>query len=150
MKRVGDLLSDFFKEYFDEDSLKNGRLTAGLYNSWALAAKAANISAAADHSRIREFEHKVLVVEAEHPGWVQLLQTKQRQLLNYVQLKFPELDIQGISFCLSREQISPVSTTSVVNVPESISETEEVIPKNDDLHEPIKELRKVIQKRNRN
>ena len=150
MKRAGDLLSEFFKDHFDQATIENGRRTAGLFSSWDAAAKAVNISAAADHSRIREFEHKVLVVEAEHPGWVQLLQTKQRQLLNYVQLKFPELDIQGISFCLSREQISPVSKTSVVYVPEIISEAEEVVPKNDELYEPIKELRKVIQKRNRN
>ena len=106
MKRVGELLSEFLNEHFDQDTLKNGRKTAGLYNSWAVTTKAVNIYPAADHSRIRELEHKVLVIEAEHPGWIQLLQTKQNQLLKYLQYTYPELDIHGISFCLSREPFS--------------------------------------------
>ena len=155
MKRAGDLLSEFFNEHFDPASLEKGRMSAGLFSSWTLALRALNIATAADHSRIRELEHKVLVVEAEHPGWVQLLQTKQSQILNYVQGKFPELDIQGISFCLSREQISPVpaATELSFNLENSGTETNKVtIETNDvnkELYKPIKEFKQVIQKRNR-
>ena len=163
MKRVGDLLSTFFEERFDKDTLINGRMTAGLFNSWATAVNAANISAAADHSRIRELEHKVIVIEAEHPGWVQILQTKQSQLLNYVQGKFPELDIQGISFCLSREPISPlvsvsdepsqpfkenaISKTDTIADTEASADPEEEV--NEALYEPIEKLKKVLRNRNR-
>jgi hypothetical protein len=164
MKRAGDLLRSFFDEaHFDPDSLENGRRTAGLLTSWAAAAKAVNLSAAADHSRIRELEHKILVIEAEHPGWVQLLQTKQNQLLEYVQRKFPELPIQGISFCLSREPISAISSSPVqaasVLIPAAqdsaqiVDTVDTAVPdteaqeKNEALYEPIKELRRVIQKR---
>ena len=154
MKRAGDLLSVFFQEHFDPASLENGRLMAGLFTSWAAAAKAVNISAAADHSRIKELEHNVLVIEAEHPGWVQILQTKQSQLLKYVQLKFSELDIQGISFCLSREHISPIASNNAPVFREEMEENEtvEVVPqsrKNEDLYEPIEKLRQVLKKRNR-
>ena len=159
MKRAGELLSDFFKEHFDQVSLENGRMTAGLISSWAIAVKAANIPAAADHSRIRELEHKVLVIEADHPGWVQLLQTKQSQLLKHVQGRFPELGIQGISFCLSREPVSSVTSTidklyppegpsakTQTDVGTPLSEPREG---NKVLYEPIKEFRRVIQKRNK-
>ena len=149
MKRAGQLLSDFFKEHFDQASLEKGRISAGLYSSWDLALRAANISTASDHSRIRELDHKVLVVEAEHPGWVQLLQTKQSQLLKHVQGKYPELDIQGISFCLSRELISSAPTAPENNP--TRTETDSITPDtkevNEALYEPIKEFRQVIQKR---
>ena len=158
MKRAGDLLSDFFKDHFDPVSLENGRMTAGLFSSWAETAKAANMTVAADHSRIREFEHKVLVIEAEHPGWVQLLQTKQSQLLHCVQGRFPELDIQGISFCLSSEQISSLPVPETSPAPENtspVTELNEATPaldpqENEALYKPIKELKRVLQKRNRN
>ena len=157
MRKVGDLLSEFLNEQFDSASLENGRITAGLFSSWTVALRAAKIPAAADHSRIRELEHKVLVIEAEHPGWVQLLQTKQSQLLSYVQWKFPELEIQGISFCLSRELISPLpipaeasfNPENVLPVNEPNVETPENKETNKALYEPIKEFRRVIQKRNR-
>ena len=160
MKRAGELLSDFFKEHFDQDSLEKGRISAGLLSSWALALKAVNIFTAVDHSRIRELEHKVLVIEAEHPGWVQLLQTKQSQLLRYVQGKFPELDIQGISFCLSRELISSIpGSDDALVVPEDnpvnfktdyLTSGSEGREKDETLYEPIKELERVIKKRNKN
>lgn len=106
IKRAGDLVSALFKDEFDPASLEKGRLTAGVFNSWAEISEEAEIPAAAAHSRIRELERGVLVIEAEHPGWVQLLQTRQNQLLRLVCKKFPELTIQGISFCLSREPLS--------------------------------------------
>jgi hypothetical protein len=168
MKRAGDLLRSFFEEVqFNRDSLTNGRMTANLFTSWAAAAKAVDISVAADHSRVRELEHKVLVIEAEHPGWVQLLQTKQSQLLEYVQRKFPELHIQGISFCLSREPISDISaiSSSVQAIPmvlpagqdstQNVETVDTPAPdsgapeKNEALYAPIKELRRVLQKRAR-
>ena len=62
-----------------------------------------DIPAAAVHSRIRELERGVLLVEVDHPGWIQIFQTKQGVLLSAVQRRYPELDIRGIAFRLSRE-----------------------------------------------
>ena len=150
VKKAGDILSLLFKEHFDPVSLEKGRISAELFSSWATATREANISVAADHSRVRELKHKVLVIEAEHPGWVQILQTKQSHLLKIVQQKYPELSIHGISFCLSRE---PISSLPVVELPETLIEEERIDssisspPKS--LHEPIKNFKKLIEKRNR-
>jgi hypothetical protein len=64
------------------------------------------IAAAADHSHITDPTHSVLLVEADHPGWIQILQTKQRELLTEAQRAFPQLTITGISFRLSRAPIA--------------------------------------------
>ena len=106
VRKAGDILSEVFKDHFDEEALEAGRKTADLFGSWAVITAAAKIRAASDHSRIREFEHGVVVIEAEHPGWVQILQTKQNILLNALQAKFPDFNIHGISFCLSKAPIS--------------------------------------------
>ena len=153
VNKAGDLLSSLFREQFDPETLENARITAGLFSSWAITAKEANIPAASDHCRIRDLERGVLLMEAEHPGWVQLLQTKQNLLLKSFQKKFPELKIQGISFCLSKTPIyRPIPETGTGNTPGPVAE-----PVNEPLtainegtqNESIKKFKKIIQKRNR-
>jgi hypothetical protein len=105
MRKAGEVLTALLNERFDPAFMERAESTAGLFFSWSTAAADADISSAAAHSRIKELEKGMLIVEAEHPGWVQILQTKQVQLLKSVQRRYPDLGIQGISFCLSREKI---------------------------------------------
>ncbi|GHV51504.1 hypothetical protein AGMMS49579_06940 [Spirochaetia bacterium] len=101
MKRAGELLSAFF----DEGLIKKAQGYSNLFSAWQKITAKCGIPAAVGHSRIRELERCVLLVEADHPGWVQLLQTKQQKLLSDAQRRFPDLTITGISFMLSREPI---------------------------------------------
>ena len=105
MRKAGDILSDFFREKFGPQFMETARSTSGLFSSWARVVE--DIPAAAAHSRIRELERGILLVEADHPGWIQILQTKQGELLSVVQSRYPELDIRGIAFRLSREPFAP-------------------------------------------
>jgi serine phosphatase RsbU (regulator of sigma subunit) len=57
-----------------------------------------------DHSKVRELERQRLVVETDHPGWIQILQYKQRQLLAAAQRRFPHLEINSISFVLMKKE----------------------------------------------
>jgi hypothetical protein len=102
MKKAGDLLSTFF----DEATLKKAQGFGSLFSSWASIA-GENLAA---HSRIVELEHSVLLVEADHPGWIQILQTKQKALLHGVRRRFPQITVTAISFRLSRNPapLSPV------------------------------------------
>jgi predicted nucleic acid-binding Zn ribbon protein len=98
MRKVGELLSAFF----DEKMMAQAQGYSKLFLSWARLTKKYGIAAAADHSRIRELDRNVLIVEADHPGWIQILQTKEHKLLEELRSQFPDLDINGISFRLSR------------------------------------------------
>jgi hypothetical protein len=95
MKKAGDLLTSFF----DERLIKTAREYSELFSSWQSIAG----EKIADHSRIRELERSILLVEADHPGWIQILQTREKDLLNTIQRRFPEQNITGISFRLSRD-----------------------------------------------
>jgi hypothetical protein len=102
MKRAGELLASFF----DQQTLGVAQDYSDLFLSWRSIAG----DALAAHSRIRELEHFVLLVEADHPGWIQILQTREKDLLDALHRRFPDQHITGISFRLSREPLSPLPT----------------------------------------
>jgi hypothetical protein len=103
MRKAGDILTSLFNEKFDPVFLRKAKTTAGLFSSWAAIIDEAGVSSAVSHSRISELEHGILLIETDHPGWRQILQTKQSQLLSTVQRRYPELEIRGIAFRLSRD-----------------------------------------------
>lgn len=107
MKRAGDLLSAFL----DERVMKKAEGYSQLFSSWPSIA-GDQYSA---HSRIYDLSGTLLVVEADHPGWVQILQTRQSDLLKKVQAKFPNLTITGISFRLCKEPRQSVPEKQSVN-----------------------------------
>jgi len=100
MRKAGDILSAFF----DEGTLEKVKNYGELFSAdlWASLLESIGLSQGIPHSKIVELEKTVLQVEADHPGWIQLLQTKQKSLLEAVQRRFPEITLTGISFRLSR------------------------------------------------
>ena len=118
MRKAGDIITAFFKERFGPEFMDTARSTAGLFSSWkeivmeiwprtyGSEQSKDDIPAAAVHSRIYEMERGILLVEADHPGWIMVLQTKQADLLSAVQKKYPELDVRGIAFRLSKGSFS--------------------------------------------
>jgi hypothetical protein len=111
MKRAGELLSGFF----DGEVLKKAQGYHDLFSSWTGIAG----STIAAHSRISELEKEVLLVEADHPGWIQILQTKQKVLLDTVRRRFPDLVITGISFRLCRDPSEMAVISDVLPVENS-------------------------------
>jgi hypothetical protein len=102
MRKAGDLLSAII----DENMIDRARNYSELFHSWVRLTAKHGIAAAADHSRIRELERNVLLVEADHPGWIQILQTKSHKLLAELQTRFPDLALTGISIRLSRKPLT--------------------------------------------
>ena len=113
MRRASDIIAEMFRDHFEPGFVENARTTGSLFSSWSAVVadvcpnrgdfKKEDIPAAAVHSRIGNLERGLLLVEADHPGWMQLLQTKQADLLLAVQRRYPDLDIRSIAFRLSRE-----------------------------------------------
>jgi hypothetical protein len=110
MKRAGELLSAFL----DEKMLNKARGYSKLFLFWTQITQKYQIAAAADHTRILDIDHGILIVEADHPGWIQILQTKEHRLLSDLQRQFPELEIAGLSFRLSK---GPIQAALAVEEP---------------------------------
>jgi hypothetical protein len=101
MKTAGDILSALFDERF----VQKARGYSKLFDSWEDITAKNGIAAAAAHSQIKDLDRGILLVEMDHPGWKQILQTKQSSLLNDFRCRFPELDISGISLMLGRSAL---------------------------------------------
>jgi hypothetical protein len=93
IKDIGSLLSAFF----DEEKLRRGGRYAQFFESW----QAVVGERLAAHSRVADLDKGILVVEAEHPGWIQLLQMRQSQTLDALIARFPDLGLRGIAFRLA-------------------------------------------------
>ena len=112
MKKAGDIVTALFRDRFGPEFMETARSNADLFSSWQKIVTEVwpqkpgtdqeDMPAAAVHSQIRELENGVLLIEADHPGWIQILQTKQGELLSAVQRRYPVLGIRGIAFRLSR------------------------------------------------
>jgi len=100
METAGNILSTLFDERFE----KKAQGYSKLFDSWTDITLKNGIAAAADHSRIRELDRGILQIEMDHPGWKQILQTKQSKLLNDFRYRFPDLDISGISLILGKSE----------------------------------------------
>ena len=93
IKDVSSLLSSFF----NADKLRQGERFAEFFASWS-SLVGARLAA---HSRVADIDKGLLVIEAEHPGWIQLLQLRQARILEDVVRRYPELALRGIAFKLS-------------------------------------------------
>lgn len=99
--RVKDV-SSLLRAFFDEEQLRKGGQYADFFSSW----KSIVGPREASHSRVAEIEKGILVIEAEHPGWIQLLQLRQGQILAAAQARFPQLELRGIAFKLQKDCMS--------------------------------------------
>jgi len=70
------------------------------FGSWERAA-GERLSA---HSRPVDVRNGIVIVEADHPGWVQLLQLEQKRILDAIKRSFPELGISGIAFKTAKDR----------------------------------------------
>jgi len=118
MKTAGDILSNLF----DEGFIKKAQGYSKLFDSWTDVTEKNGIAAAAAHSRIKDIDRGILLVETDHPGWKQIIQTKQSKILNDYRIRFPELNISGISLMLG---ISEAEKSAVENENVSYPEPQE-------------------------
>ena len=77
----------------------------------------------ADHSRVIDLKNGVLLVEADHPGWISLLQMHQKFIIRGMNMKSPDLKISTLAFRLkgNRGTLGDVKTDSVEKIKEDMS-----------------------------
>jgi predicted nucleic acid-binding Zn ribbon protein len=126
MKKIGDILSAFF----DKDTLEKAKGYGDLFSSWGSLTAKCGIPQVAAHSRITGLEKSLLLVEADHPGWVQILQTKQKELLTEVQKRFPGFFTTGIVLRLGRAQAVPETADTASEPRPEHNKPREKIPEN--------------------
>lgn len=102
--RIKDV-SKLLEAFFDRETLQAGGRYVAFVGDWRHIAG----GHLADHSRPLDLKNGILIVGAEHPGWIQLLQMKQESILARVRAEYPELDVRGIAFRLADPRGSPAA-----------------------------------------
>jgi hypothetical protein len=129
--RIKDV-SSLLRAFFNEDRLRKGGEYVRFFSAWADIVGERD----AAHSRIRDIDRGILLVEVEHPGWIQLLQLRQHDILAAAQARFPELGLRGIAFRLGGEAWEPVSTGDKRGRPGPFGPDNASIPAANDEEEP--------------
>lgn len=93
MERAGDLLRRFF-EYHNLGA--EGQKYVTFFSSWS---RIAGRDLAA-HSQIADIRHNAAIIEVDHPAWMQMLQMRQKSILERMQAESPDLGIGSIQMRL--------------------------------------------------
>ncbi|MBQ6904916.1 MAG: DUF721 domain-containing protein [Spirochaetia bacterium] len=86
--------SDILKELFSSMKITPGQET--IFEAWPdLAGEEAS-----EHLKILDIKGKVLLLEADHPGWVQMAQLRKKEFLEKIKARFPDNNINNIKVSL--------------------------------------------------
>ena len=88
MKKAGDIL----RGILPDDQAAAATRWSSFFSGWQ---KIVGTDIAA-HSRVVEVQSGVVIVEVDHPGWLQLLQIKKSKILSDMKRRYPELGIHNI------------------------------------------------------
>ncbi|MCL2191873.1 MAG: DUF721 domain-containing protein [Treponema sp.] len=98
MKRIRDVIT----EVFDEKIMEKAEGYSVFFSCWKDLTEKNGIPSAVAHSWIKSLENGLVWIEVDHPGWKQIVQTKERKLLYDFRYRFPDMGISGISIVLCR------------------------------------------------
>ena len=89
MRKADDLIQRFL----DSIGQSDGSTYVSLFGSWTPIV-GERISA---HSQPVDLRGHTLIVEADHPGWVQMVMMKRDRIIGELKHRFPELGITGLA-----------------------------------------------------
>ena len=100
------------------------------------------------HSRIIDLKNGILLVEADHPGWIQTLRLYQKYILKGLNQKIPDLKISSLAFRLkgtNAELHSNISEEKIRNdLEKKIQKEDEILQKFDEKRVSNSENQKTL------
>jgi len=88
--------AEILQNYFNAHQIEMAGEYHSFFSSWK---DLAGIDLAA-HSKPRDIKNDVLIVEADHPGWMQMITMKKREILREVRRRFPQIRIKDVRVVL--------------------------------------------------
>lgn len=85
---------DILKELFS--SMKISRREETVFDAWPDIVG----EEAAEHLKIQDIKGKTLLLTADHPGWVQIIQLRKNEILEKIKGRFPDKYIDNIKISL--------------------------------------------------
>ncbi len=92
MEKIGD----FLKKLLDRNEVTLNNSYSSFFKSWDKIA-GEPLSA---YSKVIDISRNQLIVQVDHPGWMQMFQFKERKILKEIQKNYPELKIKALKLVL--------------------------------------------------
>ena len=92
MKKADEIINGLLGNY----NIELGNTYSSFFQSWSELAG----SEIASHSKVRDIENGVLVVEVDHSGWLQIITMKKKGIIKSVNRKYPDLNITDMRIYL--------------------------------------------------
>ena len=101
-KKAGDILY----RYLEKTCSNIGRKYSEMFRSWEnIAGKDLK-----DHTRIREFIKGTVIIEADHPAYMQLLQIRKTKILEKLKRSYRELNIRNLRIIVDSSKFTAHET----------------------------------------
>lgn len=88
MRKAGDIL----KVFLDRNTTEDAEYYHKFFTGWRHVVG----ERIAAHSEVRDIRNGLVIVEVDHPGWIQIIQLKQAQFVDVLRKKYPTLGIRGL------------------------------------------------------
>ncbi|MGN0729471.1 DUF721 domain-containing protein [Treponema sp.] len=105
----GQVISDVFGSLKTEDAVNS----INIYDEWKRILSRIKSSSnpneganMAGHSRVVDLKNGILFVEADHPGWISLIQMHKKYILTGLKMKFPRIEFKTLAFRLKSQENS--------------------------------------------
>lgn len=104
-QRAGEILETFFRR----NNIAGGEEHVAFYRNWEEIVG----FDLATHTSVTDIRNNALLVEVDHPAWMQMVQLRQNQILATVQRRFPKLGVKSLNLRLVERLGTPVATPQV-------------------------------------
>lgn len=100
--------SQIISNAFDSIKVENAKNSVNIYDEWKKILSRIKTNSSnpneglnmAGHSRVIDLKNGILLIEADHPGWISLIQFHKKYILNGFRMKFPEIEFKTLAFRL--------------------------------------------------
>lgn len=137
---------------FDKDTANKAGVYSTLFGSWASVVG----DRTASHTHIVELKGSILLVEADHPSWVQIVQANSQKYLKALSKVCPDLEIHAISIYCSHTlpaKAAKIADKHVFSSKEEYKEQGEKVleqVEDEELKKLLERLEAAVTKRNSN
>jgi hypothetical protein len=135
---------DIIRAIFDESHARQAENYSELFDGWRAIAG----DDIASHSRIVDITDGTVLVEADHPGWLQMISLKERGFVITLQKKYPSLGIARLRVRTAAnpasisgpDRLGPIDKTKLPPIAPNRSEIEELRDVDSDEYHEFKDL----------
>ena len=89
-RQAGDILKELFS------NMRITKREENIFEAWPQLVG----EEAAEHLKIQDIKGKTLLLEADHPGWIQVAQLRKNEFLAKIKERFPDKYINNIKVSL--------------------------------------------------